>query len=509
MMELRDYQKTAVAETKTALARYRRVVLQLPTGAGKGVILGDIASMCRAKGNSVLILAHSEEILKQDASHCRRWGADTGIVFAKTKRIPSEQCVCMMAQTLRQRVRKNDWLCWFKSFPMVICDECHRAEFDFVFDILPKKSFVLGLSASPARYGAQKQLGLEYNALVTGPSVKNLVERGFLCGCRLFSLDAPKLDDVEWSSSRGDYVLSQMADRFKSKARYVGAVENYKRICNGAKCLVFCCSSEQTIEVTRAFNDAGIRAKYCLSSDFDEDVEYSGDRMEVIDGFGRGEFPVLVNYGILTTGIDQPDIKAVMLLFATTSVVKYLQCLGRASRTAEGKNGEFICMDFGTNYERLGRYEDDREWGLWHNTGAGGGVAPTKLCPQCGRMIPVQMMDCCFCGYHFPTRQEVYTAELEEIASKEATGQDGTLEQWVAAKKLSGWSTNRILVNVCIRNPENKKQAFMKAISILRTKDGNEISPKYWYFFSKNILPKVKALNAADNSQLNLFQQYD
>lgn len=494
-MRLRGYQERAVSETRTAMGRYRRVVLQLPTGAGKGVILGDIASMAVSKGNSVLVLAHSEEILKQDAGHCVRWGAATDMVFASTKDIPDGKCVCMMAQTARQRAKRDDWLRWLTGFSMYVFDECHRAEFDFMFDILPAEAYVLGLSASPARYGQQKQLGMEYAALVTGPTVAELVAGGFLCGCRLYSLDAPRLDDVEWSASRGDYVLGQMAAKFKSRPHYVGAVDNYMRICPGAKCLVFCCSSEQTIAVTKEFNDRGVKAKYCLSGDFDEDVEYSGERKEVIDGFGRGEFPVLVNYGILTTGIDQPDIKAVMLMFATTSVVKYLQCLGRASRMAEGKGGEFICMDFGTNYERLGRYEDDRDWGLWHKTGAGGGVAPTKICPNCGRMVPIQMNDCCFCGYHFPSKQEIYNAELQEIAARRSDSGEETIESWVAGKKLEGKSLNWILVNVCIRNPEHRKEAFMKAIRVLRKADGSEISQKYWWAFNKNILSKIKVRN--------------
>lgn len=489
-MELRQYQQTSVDELRSALGKYRRVIYQLPTGGGKGFILGAIASMCLKKGNSVLILAHSEEILNQDAGHCSKWGAKVVICLAKTKKIPEADCVCMMAQTAQQRVKKEDWAEWLKTFKVIILDECHRSEMNFAFEVINKSAFVIGLTASPARYGGQRQLGLDYSAIVTGPTVKELIKMGYLCRCRLFSLDAPSMDDVEWSSGRGDYNLGQMAAKFKSPARYVGAVENYQRICPGEKCLVFCCSSEQTIELTKAFCEAGIDARYCLSGDFDEDEEYSGERKEIVKAFARGEFPVLVNFGLFTTGLDIPDIKVVMLMFSTTSLVKYLQCLGRASRPADGKNGEFICMDFGRNYERLGRYEDDREWSVWHKTGAGGGVAPTKICPQCGKMIAVQYSECPFCGYHFPTEQEIYRAELQEIADK-GQGEE-TIESYVAKRKLEGRKTNWILVNVCIKNPDNKKEAFMRAVSVLG------LSPKYWYFFSREILSKVKVKKDSD-----------
>lgn len=491
-MELRDYQKESVDELRVALRSYRHVIFQLPTGGGKGVVIGAVSSMALSKGNRILILAHSEEIIKQDATHCGRWGAETAVVLSKTKKAPGAPCVCMMAQTARQRVKKDDWLRWFRGFKMIILDECHRAEFDFVFDIVLSETYVIGLSASPARYGSQRQLGLDYEAIVTGPTVQDLIDLGFLCKCRLFSLDAPRMDDVEWSAGRGDYNLSQMADKFKSQARYVGAVENYQRICPGEKCLVFCCSSEQTIQVTKAFCEAGIDARYCLSGDFDEDEEYSGERKDIIDGFARGDFPVLVNFGLFTTGLDIPDIKVVMLMFSTTSLVKYLQCLGRASRPAPGKNGEFICMDFGLNFERLGRYEDDREWGVWHKTGAGGGVAPTKICPQCQKMIAVQYSDCPFCGYHFPTKQETFRAELQEIVDKRDYERKQTVEEYVAQMKLQGKNTNWILVQVCILNSKEKKAAFQRAAKVLG------LNPKYYYFFSKNILSKVKITEDSD-----------
>jgi len=43
-------------------------------------------------------------------------------------------------------------------------------------------------------------------------------------------------------------------------------------------------------------------------------------------------------------------------------------------------------------------------------------------------------------------------------------------------------------MNVCIKNSQNPKKAFMEAIEIMRTKHGKSISPQYWYFFKKNIL---------------------
>ena len=209
MIELRTYQKDIISESRQALSRHKHIIVQSPTGSGKGVLIGSMASMSRYR---VLILAHSEEILEQDAEHVRKWGMPCIEVYAKTHKKPVNGHCAMMAQTLRQRLKKDDWAEWFCSFGFIIIDECHRAEFDFVFEQPGMDcTFVVGLSASPARYGGMRQLGLDYGAVVIGPQVGDLIRGGYLCRCKLYSLDAPSLDGVEWSYGRGDYNRSQMA----------------------------------------------------------------------------------------------------------------------------------------------------------------------------------------------------------------------------------------------------------------------------------------------------------
>lgn len=504
-IKLRDYQEKLVSEIREALGKYRRIVCVCPTGGGKGLVLAYTASLAAKKGTKTLILAHREEILKQNVNQCRKCGLEPEIISPKHRDVPSGIVACGMVQTLRRRVEKSEWLDYVKSVRMLMLDEAHICDYDFLFDIVSGKCFICGYTATMARYGGMTQAGLQYNAIVLGPTVKDLIDKGFLCRCRLYSLDAPSMDDVEWDYGRGDYNLGQMASKFKSKARYVGAVANYERICPGEKCIVFACSSEQCIGLTAEFNAHGIHAKYLLSGGFDEDEELSGDRKQLIEDFDRGDFKVLVNLGIGVAGLDVPSIKVVMLMYATTSVVKYRQSLGRAARPAPGKNGEFICLDFGRNYERLGRYEDDQEYSLWHNTGQGGGVAPVKECPQCHKLVPVSWTDCQFCGYHWPSRQETYQAELQEIVAA-TSGEEETLEQYVARQKLAGKKNNWILVNVCIKNADNQKEAFMRAIDVLRTKHGENISPKFWWFFKKEILSKVKVKKKEDTGP-SLFAQ--
>ena len=495
MITLRPYQEKLISDARVSLGKHRRILVQSMTGSGKTKTFARMVQMAYNKGKKILIVCHRIEVVKQNAQACIDEYVPTEIISPKTRKVPQAMVCSAMAQTLLRRVEKEDWAAYIASIDMLIIDEAHDSSANFLFNYISKDCYVMGFSATPIRYGNQRQLGYDYKDIVIGPSAEHLISLGFLCRCRLFSLDAPKMDDVDFDYGRGDYSLAQMANKFKSKARYTGTVDNWERIAKGTKTIVFCCSSEQTIEITKEFVKRGYRAKYCLSGSFDDDAEYSGERKEVIDAFANNEYDILVNLGVAVAGLDIPDIKTCILCYSTTSLTRYLQSIGRSARPHPSKNGEFLLLDMGANFEKLGRYEDDRKWYLFHNTGKGGGPAPVRECDiekgGCGRILPIQVQDCPFCGYHFPTKQEEYEVELQEIVAKPNDGPE-TIQQYAARKKLEGWSNPRILASLCAKNPHNQKEVFMKAIEVLNTNHGAKITPAYYFFFKKNILSKKK-----------------
>jgi superfamily II DNA or RNA helicase len=78
-----------------------------------------------------------------------------------------------------------------------------------------------------------------------------------------------------------------------------------------------------------------------------------------------GKTRILVNCGIVIEGFDAPLISCVMLLIATKSLSKYLQCIGRGTRPSKdtGKKN-LIVADFGKCSETHGYPDQDREWSL-------------------------------------------------------------------------------------------------------------------------------------------------
>jgi len=124
----RPYQKTAVEEVYTRYANNRRkLLLYLPTGAGKTVIAALIIEKLleRQDFGKVLFIAHRQEILDQTAKTLKNSLPHISTSVEQGKRTSSKKARVTIAsvQSLVTRKEKFDP----REFSLIICDECHRA----------------------------------------------------------------------------------------------------------------------------------------------------------------------------------------------------------------------------------------------------------------------------------------------------------------------------------------------------------------------------------------------
>lgn len=507
-MELRGYQQRDVEEIRTAMAKYRRVLFQAQTGYGKTVVFSYIAISAQKYNRKVLILSDRTEILTQNGKKLLSFGAEIDYISPKHRNLPTKNIVVAMAQTMKRRVEKPEWVEYLKTVELLIIDEAHACVSDYIHDYINDRCFVLGCTATPRRYGNQRQLGDIYRAMVIGVSTQELIDLGYIAKCRLFSIAAPKLD-IPIDQGIGDYNRKALAQAFEHRTLYEGVVREWMRLTPNTKTICFCVSSAQAIAICKEFNDNGVAARYVLSNDFEEDEEYSGKRKEIYDAFAAGDFKVLVNVNILTAGFDAPDVETIIVDFATVSIARWRQAIGRGCRVTDTKK-EFTVLDCGANWRKHGGFADEIQWLLWHDHHTGDGIQGVKECPTdkedinhkmgCGQLVPVSCKVCPACGRVFLTEKHEYELYLEEVANSEK----GTIRQFCAEKKREGWNFYRILMQVALANAENVKPAVIEAYLTFHPEKTAADANRFYFMWKKNSWEKhrhkVKPKQAQDSS---------
>ena len=488
---LRPYQERLMSALREDMRNNKHIALRLQQGGGKSYLIAAMAERSIRNGNRVLVLSHRRQITRQNAGLFGKYGIPLQVIMPDTKTIDTEVgCYVAMSQTLQSRVEtKPEFIDLIKSCSVVLIDEGHMQYNDWVFDYISDDAWVIGFSGTWSRTGKQQQLGLLYDKITYGVGAEELLSLGYLVPSVCYGFDAPDLTGVEWSYSSGDWNQRQLSARFRKKTRYAGILKEWLRLTPNTQTIIYTTSAEHCVELCSEFVNAGIKAKYVLSKKMpDTDSTMSGPVNKVLDDFEKYKFQVLVNVDMLGVGYNNPGIQTVILDFSTESYANYSQKAARGGRPDKRKSS-YTILDFGDNVRKFGKPEEDRLQVLWHNELKGGGIAATKECPGCKRLIHLSYRECPQCGYKFLTEKEIYEVELVKIADQVTQPtQKETLQAYVARNILDGKNTNWILMNVCIRNADNAKKAFMEAIEIMRTKHGKSISPKYWYFFKKNIL---------------------
>ena len=452
--------------------------MQAPTGAGKTVVFSAMCKMAIDKGNKVLIITDRKELLNQTDGSLDQFNITSYNIEAGSKYVDmSYSCFVAMSQTLKRRIKEKYWIEFISRIDLIIIDEAHKQEFNYLFSSgLVDNKHIIGATATPRRSGKMRQMGLDYEAITSTITVKELIDKGFLVNSDNYGFGSPDISDVEIDRMSGDYKPGQLFEKFNETKRYGGVVKNYLELTPKTKSICFCVNIEHAIKTTMEFRAQGIKAKYIVSNktkpkDGNPDglrayelykstfAEMSGKRTEIFNQFQNDEFDILVNADIATTGVDIPSVDTIILNRATTSLTLYLQMIGRGSRIFEGKT-HFNILDFGGNIERFGNYDDNRKWYLWHEESKEGGVAPVKECgytPEgisikgriegqkgCRRLIHAGLVFCPFCGFQYPEKV------IKEVELQLQVGVDGVkrirdmtnenlYEYWKARGHKSAW----------------------------------------------------------------------
>lgn len=332
--EIRAYQTEAV---RSVLSRYeegqRKLLLRLPTGAGKTVISALlIEQLLTVLGSKrILFLAHRKEIIDQTALKiAAQVGSDlVGVEQAERSAPEGVRIVVGSVQTIIGRLEYFN----AEDFGAVIVDECHHAYAKTWMDTIGhfgkrSETLLLGLTATPKRSDGRSIEEL-FSETAFEISLGELQDQGYLVPMDYCTIEA-KLGLGELSIQNGDFQATLLAKIMNSEEMRELTVKACLEKARGKKTIAFCASLKHAEDLTRDFLNLGIAAAFVSGE--------MANRDQIIEDFRLGKIQILSNFGVLTEGFDDPSIECVLLARPTTSPLVYSQCLGRGLRTHPDKS---------------------------------------------------------------------------------------------------------------------------------------------------------------------------
>lgn len=354
-MQLRDYQIEAIRGVYGALkSGSKRVLLQMPTGAGKTQTFCKVIEDFRARrpDEKVLAVAHRVELIDQMHKRLGSIGVSNWPIIAGGVRNPDYPVQCASIQT----VAHPKFDAWPDNVGLIVVDEAHHFtgvnSYNLLLDRYPDAT-LLGVTATPCRLDGKGFDGI-FERLILGPTVKGLMGGGYLSPYRYFVGSKPNLDGV--AIRHGDYQIGQLAERMSTQEVVGDVVAAYLEHCPGKRCITFAVNVDHSMKIVERYTAAGIPAEHV------DGKTPTNHRKAILNRFKSGETLVLSNVGIITEGFDCPEADAVQLARPTKSLSLYLQMVGRCLRYFPGKTA--IILDHGQNYKEHGLPCDDRKWTL-------------------------------------------------------------------------------------------------------------------------------------------------
>lgn len=368
---LRIYQEIAISKMRESIrCGNRRIVLELPTGAGKTLIAAHIVRSAVKKRQRVLFIAPAIDLINQTVAKFEAEGInDIGVMQGNHPRTnPLAWVQVATVQTLARRK--------FPSVSLVIVDECH-IQSEYVDNLLSEQTdlIFIGLSATPWSKGMARK----WQDLIVPTSINALISDGVLSQFRVFAPDIPDLQNI--ATRAGDYVESEL-ERIMGEAKLVGSVvTTWLEKAEDRPTLVFAVNRAHAAQLKLEFERRNIASAY---------VDGYTDRIErqiIGTKFETGEIRVICSVRTMTTGVDL-RVSCIVDAAPTRSEILHVQKIGRRLRVNPGTE-DCLILDHAGNNLRLGLVTD-----IHHAELNGGKKESTKEAKSRSEKLPKPCIQC-------------------------------------------------------------------------------------------------------------------
>ena len=388
MYTLRTYQQEAVDRTLDYFRKRRDpAVIVLPTGAGKSLVIAELAKIAIGR---VLVLAHVKELVEQNHLKYESYDLHAGIYSAGLNQKDSEQKVIF--GSIQSVAKAKD--AFFKDFTLVVIDECHRVGLEpdsqyakVITQLMLNNPRIctLGLTATPYRLG----LGWIYNYALRGElktqelrffkhciydlPLEYMISNQYLTPPVQVDIPVTSYDFSELIEGGNAYTMAQLEEALHQQRRLtpliikniIDITENDQR--QGV--MIFSSTVKHAQEIMDQLPTG--QARLVVGT-----TELS-ERDQIVHDFKQKAFKYLVNVSVLTTGFDAAHVDVIAILRPTESISLYQQIVGRGLRLDTDKK-DCLVLD----YTGMGHSIFSPEIG--EKKTASESVAVQVPCPECG-----------------------------------------------------------------------------------------------------------------------------
>jgi ATP-dependent helicase IRC3 len=339
-MQDRPYQMEAEQATLSEYDKgVRRMMHVMATGTGKTVVFSKLYEAMKSRlPGQMLVVAHTEELVKQNADAMLEWnpGIKVGIEMSgsyadETGDDVISTCVGTLGRKDTKRVSRFNW----DNVDKVVIDEAHHGVTDGYRRILDAAGslhadthkLLLGVTATPNRPDGEPLSDL-FEKVAYVYSIRQAIKDKWLVPIRGYrTVTDTSLADV--SSNDGDFVKSELSAAVNNHKRNNQIVDVWMAKAEGRRTLCFTVDIEHAKAQALAFNIRGVEAAAVWGDD--------PMRAEKLEAFREGKIRVLCNCNLLIEGFNDPGIACVLLARPTQSGILFTQMVGRGTRLYPGK----------------------------------------------------------------------------------------------------------------------------------------------------------------------------
>lgn len=426
----RYYQQNAIAKVLESVAEKKdRILLTLATGTGKTAIAFQIAwKLFHAKWNlrrdasrspRILFLADRNILADQAFNSFNAFDEDALVrirpsEIKKKGRIPKNGSIFFtIFQTFMSGPDDSPYFGEYPNdfFDFIIIDECHRggandeSSWRAIMDYF-SPAVQLGLTATPKR-DVNGDTYDYFGDPVYSYKLKDGINDGFLTPFKVKEIDTTideytytSDDEVEGEIEEGrEYTEADFNRIIEIKAREEYRVKLFMDSINqNQKTLVFCATQIHAAAVRDLINQyaSSRNTNYCHRVTAD-DGKIGEQHLRDFQDNEKSIPTILTTSQKLSTGVDAPEIRNIVLMRPVNSMVEFKQIVGRGTRLFDGKD-YFTIFDFVDAHNHF----QDPEWDgepLEPVPPTGGGTPrPCNICGEtpciCERPEPEPCPEC-------------------------------------------------------------------------------------------------------------------